>query len=82
MPVFPYRASTSSRLIAKGKAASKGCCFFVMLSKTLVEEFRQICREEYGIEMSGEDAACDAAWLAEYFDALASGDAASTEHHA
>ena len=42
-----------------------------MLSKELIAELQDILRDEYGVEISDNDAATAAAWLAAYFDALA-----------
>ena len=42
-----------------------------MLSDQLVQELREILREEYQVDMSDSDAAKAAHWLVAYFDALA-----------
>lgn len=48
-----------------------------MLSETLIKEFRDIFREDYGLEMAEQEAAKMAAFVVSYFDLLAK---AKAEH--
>lgn len=49
------------------------------LSQSLVEELRDIFREDYGLDMQEQDAEKAAAWLTAFFDGLADASASAGE---